>query len=135
MKKNKRPNLFIVGAPKCGTSSLHYHLSKHPEIYMSRYKEPHFFGKDLTRLNKIFYTNEKEYLSLFNIVKEEKIIGESSPQYLYSYSAPREIKEFNPESKIIILLRNPINMIYSYHSQLLYSGNVCSLSWSFDSNT
>lgn len=123
MNSNIKPNLFIVGAPKCGTTSLYHYLRQHPEIFMSNFKEPHYFGKDLTRLNNLYYTEEKKYLKLFTMVKKEKIIGEASLHYLYSYSAPGEIKNFNSKSKIIILLRHPTEMIYSLHSQLLFSGN------------
>ncbi|MCH9035408.1 MAG: sulfotransferase [Planctomycetes bacterium] len=43
-----KPDFFIVGAPKCGTTSLYEYLRQHPEVFMSRIKEPHFFGRDLS---------------------------------------------------------------------------------------
>ena len=67
-----KPNLFIVGMPKCGTTSLYNSLRQHPDIFMSAFKEPHYFGKDLTRLNNLYFQKEEEYLKLFTT--KEKII-------------------------------------------------------------
>ncbi|MEH6588769.1 MAG: sulfotransferase [Halioglobus sp.] len=117
----KIPNLFLVGAPKCGTTSLYRYLRQHPEIYMSGIKEPHFFGSDLG--SDKYIRNEKEYLSLFSSRQDERIVGEASVYYLYSEQAAREIHAFNQASRIIIMLRNPVDMICSLHSQAVSSGN------------
>jgi hypothetical protein len=129
--KLKYPNFFIVGAPKCGTTSLHYWLSQHPEIFMSNPKEPHYFCTDLheeadkfngDRNNLFKYRNKKDYLNLFKEAKNEKIIGEVSTLYLYSKKAPEKIKNKINNPKILILLRNPVEFMQSWHSQLL--GNI-----------
>jgi len=115
------PNFFIVGAPKCGTTALYHYLKQHPEIYLPGEKELHFFGSDLDlRVNR---PNRSQYLSLFADAKDEKRVGEASVWYLYSKNAAAEIKEFNPSAAIIIMLRNPVDMLYSLHSQFLYNGN------------
>jgi len=119
----RKPDFFIVGAPKCGTTSLYYYLQQHPQIFMPDYKEPHFFGKDLNKRSDEFIDNEDEYLTLFKGAKSDQKIGEASTFYLYSKSAPKEIKEYIPDAKIIIMLRNPIDFLYSLHSQFLFSGN------------
>ncbi len=119
----KKPNLFIVGAPRCGTTSLYNYLKQHPQIFFTETKEPHYFGKDLTRTGSMYNYTQEEYLALFSYARNQKIIGEASPHYLYSKSAPHEIYRFNPASKIIILLRDPVEMIYSLHSRYVYSGN------------
>jgi hypothetical protein len=130
-KNTKIPNLFIVGAPKCGTTSLHYWLSQHPEIFMSEPKEPWFFCSDLHKEADDFagykvkyfkYRAKDDYLQLFKNAKQEKIIGESSPRYLYSKEAPKNILKFNSDAKIIIMIRDPIHFIHSWHSQLVNSG-------------
>jgi hypothetical protein len=124
----RKPDFFIVGAPKCGTTAMQDYLRQHPEIFMPdarpplyRGKELHFFGSDL-RANRKILTKE-EYLSHFREAKDEKRVGEATVWYLYSKRAAFEIKEFNPSSKIIIMLRKPVEMLYSYHSQLVYNGD------------
>jgi hypothetical protein len=119
----RKPNFFIVGAPKCGTTSLNYYLQQHPDIFMSNYNEPHYFGKDLNKLNNVHITEKNKYLNLFLTVKDEMVIGEKSPYYLFSSLAPLEIYKFNPKAKIVIMLRHPTHMIHSMHSQYYYSGN------------
>ena len=117
----RQPDFFIVGAPKCGTTAMDEYLKQHPEIFMSETKELHFFGKDL-KFNCPRITRE-QYLSHFSKAKMEKRIGEASVWYLYSKKAAREIREFCPSASIIIMLRNPADMLYSLHSQLLYNGD------------
>jgi len=117
----RQPDFFIVGAPKCGTTAMDEYLKQHPEIFMSETKELHFFGKDL-KFNCPRITRE-QYLSHFSKAKMEKRIGEASVWYLHSKTAAREIREFCPSASIIIMLRNPVDMLYSLHSQLLYTGD------------
>ncbi|MDB4264746.1 sulfotransferase domain-containing protein [bacterium] len=111
----KKPNLFIIGAPKCGTTSLNEYLRSHPNIFMCNPKEPHFFSKDLNRYPS--FRSIEEYLALFQKSTDEHIVvGESSVWYLFSSVAAEEIYRFNSSSKIIVILRNPIDLIYSLHS-------------------
>ena len=121
--KNKLPNFLIVGAAKSGTSSLHNYLNQHPEVFMPSYnkegmkvKEPRFLIKDLVqyRLHNGVW-NWEEYKSLFNDVKGETSIGESTVLYLYYYEhAIDNIKKYLGENvKIIIMLRNPTDRAYS----------------------
>ena len=119
-----KPNFFIVGAPKCGTTSLHEYLQRHPDVFMPFFKEPHFFGSDLegSRFRQ-FRDKPERYLKLFRDARDEKRIGESSPWYLASQRAADEIYAYDPAAKIIIMLRNPIDMMYSMWSQFRYSGN------------
>jgi hypothetical protein len=116
----KKPDFFIVGAAKCGTSAMYTFLAQHPEIYMSPEKEPHFLESDM-KLSSNTKTLEW-YLSLFQGAGNEKRIGEASPSYLYSRTAPAEIKAFNDNARIIIIIRNPVEMLYSVYYQRLYAG-------------
>ncbi|MEN9565338.1 MAG: hypothetical protein RLZZ69_534 [Cyanobacteriota bacterium] len=119
-----KPNLFIVGQPKTGTTALHQFLGQHPEIYMSSIKEPHFFCADFHLESDRAYGKQKfydfrsesAYLQLFNKAKNVKVAGESSTNYLYSQVAAEKIHNFNPDAKIIIVLREPAKFLYSLHS-------------------
>jgi len=116
-----KPNLFIVGAPKCGTTFLYHYLKMHPEIYFPNFKEPHFFGSDLKRKHSAYNLNKNEYKNLFEI--DKKIIGEASTLYIFSKNAAKEIYDFNPNAKIIIMLRDLVDLVHSMHSQFLFSGD------------
>ena len=119
-----KPNLFIVGQPKTGTTALHQFLGQHPEIYMSSIKEPHFFCSDFHLESDRAYgkqrfydfRSESAYLQLFSKAKNVKVAGESSTNYLYSQVAAEKIYNFNPDAKIIIVLREPAKFLYSLHS-------------------
>ncbi|BAZ45963.1 sulfotransferase [Chondrocystis sp. NIES-4102] len=119
-----KPNLFLVGQPKSGTTALHQFLGQHPEIFMSSIKEPHFFCSDFHLESDRAYgkqrffdfRNEAAYLQLFAKANGAKIAGESSTNYLYSQVAAEKIYNFNPDAKIIIILREPAKFLYSLHS-------------------
>ncbi len=125
----RKPDFFIVGAPKCGTTAMADYLGQHPDIYMCPRKDSTFFGSDLDFRNTImlpedmFRVDMDTYLSWFRDVKEELRVGEASVWYLYSKRAAYEIKEFSPDADIIVMLRNPIDMLYSLHGQFLYDMN------------
>ena len=105
------PNFLIVGAAKSGTTSLYRYLKQHPDIFMPEWKEPSFFvGAPYKPLN---HATESIYFSLFRNVKHEKAIGEASAAYLYDQWAPALVKKRLGNVKIIILLRNPVDMSYS----------------------
>ena len=124
-------NTFIVGMPKAGTTSLHRYLSEHPNTCMAEDKEPHYFSTDLLQEGAEFHGHPKytryptieKYHSLFGERGEAMVVGESSVFYLFSKQAAQEIYQYNPDSKIIIMLREPVAFLYSLHSQGLYSGN------------
>lgn len=116
------PNLFIVGAPKCGTTALHQYLSEHPQVYMSTLKEPHHYATDLPGCGGFF--DRRDYLSVFAGAKEEHLVrGESSVYYLYSQVALERIVAVHPDAKFVAMVRNPIEMTYSLHAQYLASLN------------
>lgn len=117
----RRPDFFIVGAPKCGTTTLWEVLRSHPDVFMpGSKKEPHFFGTDLEA--PYFVRDEGEYLDLFADAGDATRAGEASPWYLYSRVAAGEIAAFRPDARIILTLRNPVDMMFSLHSQRLYNG-------------
>ena len=112
----RKPNFFIVGAPKCGTTAMYVYLKQHPDIFMSPEKEPAYFCPDLVTQRR----SEADYLELFSAAVDEKRLGEATSLYLYSKFAAREIKAFSPSARIIIMLRNPLEMIHALHAQFYY---------------
>jgi hypothetical protein len=101
---------------------MYTYLKQHPDIYLAVYKEPNFFSKDLTQS---FYNIQDPglYDSLFTDAGDKKCIGEGSVWYLTSKIAAVEIKKFSPSAKIIIMLRNPVDMIYSLHGLYVRTKN------------
>lgn len=109
--------LFIVGAPKCGTTSLANWLSEHPDIYMSETKEPHYYSHDLR--NRTIDT-KSEYEKLFVSAPENvKFLTEASTWYLYSDVAVENIIEDHPDARLIVMSRDPVQMAISlfYHNR------------------
>jgi hypothetical protein len=114
----RRPNFFIVGAPKCGTTAMSEYLRTHPRIYFSPIKEPYYFSSDFVGFGT---TLLDDYLRLFAKARpEHQAVGEASVWYLYSQVALARIREFEPSAKIIAMLRNPVDLAYSLHSELYY---------------
>lgn len=113
--RDSRPNLFLVGAPKCGTSALAEYLSTHPNVLFSEPKEPHYFAFDFPRHRAI--PGEEAYLGLFaGATPEQTVRGEGSVWYLFSREALPAIRNFNPQARIIVMLRNPADLVYSLHA-------------------
>jgi len=115
-----RPNLFIVGAPKCGTTAWYEYLRDHPDIFLPERKEPHYFCTDFPNQRRV--RTEKDYLELFSGVASESIVGEASASYLYSKEAARNLREFAPDAKILIFVRDRPGFLFSWHNQLLNNG-------------
>jgi hypothetical protein len=119
----RKPNFFIVGAPRCGTTAMYEYLQAHPDVFMPDQKEPHYFASDFQgRKFSIYRGDISKYYALFADATTEKRLGEASVHYLQSERAAREIYDFNPESLIIIMLRSPVEMLHSYYYRLFYSG-------------
>lgn len=117
-----KPNFFMIGAPKCGTTALSEYLRTHPNIFVSIPKEIFYFAEDFPVFRRV--KTESEYLNFFqDATTQHKAIGEASATYLYSSVALENLHQFNPDAKIIVMLRNPVDVVYSFHSQLLYDGD------------
>lgn len=125
MTLNKRfPDFLFIGAGKSGTTSLDKYISTHPEIFMSSRKDPGFFASEPFNLTsdmypesvayyKRFITDEGEYLELFSAAGSNQLIGETTTMYLYSEQSPQRIKSYIPDAKLIVVLRQPAERIYS----------------------
>ncbi len=100
--------VFIVGAQKAGTSSLHAYLVQHPNITGPSVKEIHFFNQEMNYKKGLPY-----YLSHFPVINKSKYALDSTPAYLYSSKVPQRIHVFRSNAKIIIVLREPVSRAYS----------------------
>lgn len=125
-----RPNLFLVGAPKCGTTSLYEYLRQHPQIFFPaaadansnwRVKEPAFFCPDLLPRD-IVIRDERQYLANYAGSERYRWRGDATTYYLYSKDAPARIREYSPDARILVILRPPLEQMRSNHSHLLRAG-------------
>ncbi len=118
------PDFLIIGAGKSGTTSVDNYLKQHPSIFISDRKEPNFFGyelntaedfKGMPQLNhyKSSITNLQEYLQLFEMAEANQIKGETSNTYMYHEKAAERIFHHKPEIKLIAILRQPAERLYS----------------------
>jgi len=114
------PDFFVVGAPRCGTTSLCRYLSRNPQICFSRPKEPHYFA----RLDHDPSADElkRDYLerNFGHFEDMHRAVGEGSVSYLYLTGVIERINQLNPESKFIVLVRNPLSMLPSYHLRMQF---------------
>lgn len=118
-----KPNLFILGAPKCGTTSLADYLQQHNKIQLSNPKETGYFSKDIT-LKSCSIQNDTAYLNdcFDQTDKNSSIFAEGSTTYFYSENAVKKIERFSPGSKYIVMLRNPVDLVISHYYQQLKIG-------------
>jgi hypothetical protein len=116
-----KPNFFVVGAPKSGTTSLYFYLKSHPQIFLPRRKELLFFCDDLHFTYPIL--NENQFLEYYRDAGDQGAVGEVSVWNLYSRHAARNISGLHPDSKIIIILRQPADMLHALHSNHVFNNN------------
>ena len=107
------PNLFVVGAAKAGTTSLWAHLKAHPEIFMAKVKEPHFYSRGGLAPGQLSVKDPEEYARLFARGAARRYRGEASPSYLWDESAAARIKRAEPEARILVSLRDPVERAWS----------------------
>lgn len=124
----KLPDFLIIGAGKSGTTSLDNYLKQHPDVFMSPVKEPDFFAYDridLSTLDKdalahyhTSITKIEDYLPLFKAAKPNQVVGETSNTYLVVEGTAETIKDYIPDVKLIAILRQPTERLYSRYLHL-----------------
>ncbi len=126
--KDFKVDFFVVGAARSGTTTLYQYLSQHPEVYLPKVKELNYFSKgssnqaqDYTppKPGKEYHTkiiqNLEGYKNLYVEAKSEQIKGDISPSYLWHEETASSIKAYNPEAKIVVTLRHPIERAFSHY--------------------
>lgn len=111
------PDFAIVGAPKCGTTALYGYLAAHPDVAMSARKEPLFWSADVRRAGRI--EDREAYDALWSDAPPGALRGEASPEYLRSQVAVPRLLEARPDVRLIAMIRHPVELMASLHSNLL----------------
>jgi hypothetical protein len=114
------PDFFIIGAPRCGTTSLSRYLMRHPQVCFSRPKETHYFAQqaDLPAEADL----KRHYIDRYfgHRAGGEIVAGEGSVSYIHLPEAIEQILHFNPGAKFIAMVRNPRSMLPSYHQKMVF---------------
>jgi hypothetical protein len=128
-KVSRLPNFIIAGVPKAGTTSLFYYLRQHPDVFLPVRKELHYFSYEYLEKNsngpgdKVILSSlcktRKEYESHYKGVRDERMIGEVSPSYVYYSDVSERILAELGRIKIVIILRNPIQKAYSQYMHVV----------------
>jgi Sulfotransferase domain len=117
----RKPDFFIVGQPKAGTSALYSMLRQHPGIFMPNVKEPMYMATDLRPRDRgrghVFGSLE-EYLALFGDAKPGQLAGEASTLYLLSKTAASSIAQLNRDARVVAIFREPASFLHSWFLQL-----------------
>jgi hypothetical protein len=128
------PDFLVVGAPKAGTTALHAALAAHPELFMSRVKEPRYFlcddgvppprrgGPGDAQTYQEYVCRRADYEALFAGRGDGMLAGESSPFYLWDRAAHRRIRAAIPDARLIAVLRDPVERAYSNWAHLWSAG-------------
>lgn len=118
-----KPNFFIVGAPKSGTTAMSEYLRTHPNVFVSDPKEPNFFSQDVAPSH---WHSIEEYMELFTTASCDKtVIADASTSYIYSKIALEKIVEFQPSAQLMVMLRQPTELVHAFHGELLRLGIEC----------
>ena len=120
MPPNNMPDFFVVGAPRCGTTAICRYLAFNPQICFSRPKEPHYFAhlEHDPSAEEIRRDYLEKYFAHFE--PEHRALGEGSVSYLYLPGVIERINRLNPESRFVVLVRNPLEMLPSYHLRMRF---------------
>src|SRR4051812_42429120 len=106
----RAPDFLIVGAAKAGTTSLAAYLAEHPDVFMARRKELHFFGRE-----KEYRRGWEWYCSHFEGAGDARAVGEATPDYMWRERAVERIAQDLPKARIIATLRHPVDRAYSHY--------------------
>ena len=117
---NNKVNFLVVGTQKGGTSALYYYLRKHSELELPAKKELHFFDNDA-----LFNRDSNDYRQYHDnfLPQAQGLRGECTPIYMYWRPAMQRIFDYNPDMKLIALLRDPIDRAFSHWNKEQQQGH------------
>jgi len=135
------PNFLVIGGARCGTTSLHYYLGEHPDIFMASHKDCRFFAMgdepmpayleedepararfDAMRRDAVL--TPEAYRALFDEVADETAVGEATAFYLYHPRAPERIRRTIPDARLVAVLRQPAERAYSHYLARVRNGSI-----------
>src|ERR1044072_8128899 len=118
-KKVDRLDFVLAGAQKSGTTALHYLLSRHPQVAMGDQQEIHFFDNDALFISEVDYGQLHKH---YPPVAAPTIAGDCTPSYIYHEPAAERIWRYNPEIKLLVLLRNPVERAFAHWNMQRFKG-------------
>lgn len=120
----RKPQFLVIGGSRCGTTTIHAALERHPEVFVPPEKSPNFFtapdmekfpgSAAMAAMKGHTVKTEGDYLRLFQSAPHGKIRGEVSPVYLQSIYTADRVRQFVPEAKIVAILRNPVDRAFAH---------------------
>jgi hypothetical protein len=117
----RAPNFFLVGASKCGTTSLFHALGRHPEVFVCPVKEPGFFAPGVP-VEPGSPTSWADYLALFGAVRSQRAVGEATTSYLATPGTAKRISDRLPHARILMVLRDPADRLFAYYAAARVAG-------------
>lgn len=114
------PDFFLVGAQRCGTTTLSWCLKRHPQVCFSKPKEPHYFARVARSVVDSGQWRDEYERFFLHYAEGHRSVGEGSPTYLCVPEALETILRINPRAKFIAMVRNPVEMVRSLHLRLLF---------------
>jgi hypothetical protein len=118
-RKIERLDFILAGAQKSGTTALHYFLSRHPDINMGDQQEIHFFDNDAMFVPQVDYEQLHKH---YPLLAPSTIAGDCTPSYMYHEPAVERIWKYNPQIKLLIILRNPIERAFAHWNMQRFKG-------------
>ena len=120
------PGFIVIGAQRCGTSSVYHYLIQHPCVLRASVKEIHYFDIDFCKGTAWYRTHfpsvRRKYLTKLSC-RRNVVTGEATPYYIFHPWAPERAWKTVPRSKLIVMLRNPVDRAYSHYHLEVKLGN------------
>ena len=118
-RRIERLDFVVAGAQKSGTTALHYFLSRHPDIAMGDQQEIHFFDNDALFVSGADYEQLHKH---YPLLARSTIAGDCTPSYIYYEPAAERIWKYNPQIKLLMILRNPVERAFAHWNMQRFRG-------------